>query len=479
MSFSPPFDIPFLPSSTASSVPPVQSPDQTRALWVVAFAIPLFIILSGSIIAFLCWRRLRIDPANQQASSWKSFYDSPPPSSSNDHHPRERLPPSTRPFPRPLVLLARTHSAPPAIATRHMAQRPPPLSSSNCSFPSVSTRISPNGNRVLTKKKPTIWPPPISWPVELQTFDPNPNQRGGGVAQDGGGGGEDEFSNGNEEIGKGADLQRGPSLVSGYHSQSNHAQQQLDHLSRLVEEARGTRNSWVEGDDELDHHFSTDQTQTRRTQARARSLSTRSLSEYSHFTVGNTTLSHLIDQEVARIAKVNDELESTSLHSNSTVPSLPEPAIVDTRPLEFQHRTRASSSSSADFYRPVSQAITFPRLPPIARSNPRLPKASATFYTVDDNGNRETYKLPPPLPFDQPSNFRFSIAPALSSAWNGRSSQQNDYSSTSQDQRLVADQQAGGGGGNDKVESLIEWRNRNSQERKKEMEVAQQRIGEW
>ncbi|GAA5986885.1 hypothetical protein JCM5350_000352 [Sporobolomyces pararoseus] len=481
----PPLYLPFPPSTSTSTPSASHSSNQTHALWIAALALPLVIVLSGLFVAFLCWRRLRINPSPERR--WGKLDDSPP-CASNDHqhHPEPPLPPSTRPFPRPLVLLARTRSdqlLSPATPNRQMSQRPSPPSS-NLSFPSVSTKVTANGKRVLTKKKGRTWPPRISWPLELETFNPveerneepaegrSPEERN--VATNGG-----------------TDLERGPSLVSGYHSQSNHNQQQIDHLELLVEEARGTRHSWTEGDDEVEQHFSTfsNLDQQQRAQ-RPRVLSSRSLSEYSHLTMGATTLGNLIDREVARI----QDLDSTSLHSNE--PSLGSPPVATTQPLSIE-RTR---STSADLYslRPVS-FVPFPRLPPIARtpSHPDLPSTPSTFCTVV-NSNDE-FRLPPPLPYDHyvsSSSSASRLVPDGSSAppppppldtpipppsaWIRQYSHQRidqELSSTGLDhaQEFGGERGVGGGTG----ESLIEWRQVKMSERKKERERAQEKHGEW
>ncbi|GAA5947745.1 hypothetical protein JCM3765_001062 [Sporobolomyces pararoseus] len=471
----PPLYLPLPPSSSTPSPAASHSSNQTHAIWIAALALPLVIVVSGLFVAFLCWRRLQIDPLQQRR--WGKLDDSPPSSSNDHHHPESPLPPSTRPFPRPLVLLARTRSDQPlqtAAPNRQMSQRPSPPSS-NFSFPAVSTKVTANGTRVLTKKKGRIWPPEISWPLELETFKPigeNTEGAGGGPSNE-----RNVGTNG------GADLQRGPSLVSGYHSQSNHnQQQQVDHLELLVEEARGTRHSWTEGDDEMGQHFSSFSNLDQQRAQRPRALSTLSLSEYSNLTMGATTLGNLIDREVARI----QDFESTSL--NSTMPSLSVPPIATTQPLSIE-RTR---STSADFYslRPVS-FVPFPRLPPIARSpsHPDLPSTPSTFYTVANSADE--FRLPPPLPYDNhvspSSDSRFvpnhSSAPAPSlvtptpppSAWIKQHSHQRvDRELSSTGLRHGGEQVVGESG-----ETLIEWRQGKMSDRKKEREQAQKKHQEW
>ncbi|GAA5876510.1 hypothetical protein JCM16303_003561 [Sporobolomyces ruberrimus] len=452
-------DEPFPPSTTT---PPPHPPNQARAIWIAALALPLVIVVSGSIIGFLCWRRLRVTH-NPSSPPWKQLEESPASSSENHGHrrPELRLPPPTRPLRRPLVLLARTTSSHLSPSPRvHMAQKssPPPPT---LAFPSVSTKMTRNGTRVLTKKKPT-WPPSISLPLELNTFShlpqPQGHERGGNA---------DHHSEANE-----VGLSRGLSKVSGYHSQSNHPDPYSPStrlaLSRLVEEAQGTRSSWHEGGDdqeeELDYQMSnlSPQAHLRHPRHRpcAKSLSSRSISEYSHLTMGATTLGNLIDQEVVRFSSFsptpNDHLE------------IPPFATSTTRPLDLTRRRQ--SAPSTDQYSLEQERfsfVPFPRLPPLSlRSNLDLPTTPSTAYYQHGRGGEgreeDELRLPPPLPYDGFTTKGSRVPPP---EWFGQTKETVE-GRDSQDMRL------GGEGEDGRDESLIEWRRGKTEERRKERELA-------
>ncbi|GAA6017597.1 hypothetical protein JCM11491_005296 [Sporobolomyces phaffii] len=474
-------DQPFPPALSTPSPTAGERADQSHAIWIAALALPLVIVVSGTVVAFLCWRRFRVDPQH-----WKELVDSPPLSSQDHAAARDALPPSTRPFPRPLVLLARTASVPPAappVPTRPTKHRTA-LASSTFSFPAVTTKISSSGTRVLTKKNgPSSgnWPPPISWPLELQTFqDSSETQQGGG----GGGGGPSRVRSSANTV----DLHRGLSLVSGYQLQSVHRDAQQ--LHQLVEEAKATRNSWTEGDDDVDHHFSTAPNHDRLlARPRARSLSSRSVSvsNYSHLTMGATTLGNPIDQEVARVSAQPRESDLASL--GSTVPSLR--AVATTRPLEV-----VRPRSSADLYslRPAAAHVPFPRLPPVSTrarsrssSHPDLPTTPSTYYNVSTVRDADAW-FPPPLPYDCDATFLTSdpsLRPAFPHAQpaavpvpaeEGRQPSQATYQRSDP---LPIHAERARRGERPRLDSLVEWIRGKRDSRERERQRAKEQMNDW
>jgi len=136
---------------------------ETSSIWVAALILPLVVLLSGLLIAFLCWRRLRSNNSSLKASnqlssspaSSQDVSDTSPSSKSN----------SVLQYPRPLFL---SHPSP---TLAHRIHRPRPITfQSKSSFPSVSTTVNSQGSRVLVKKGRKSWPPEIGWPIPLEPF---------------------------------------------------------------------------------------------------------------------------------------------------------------------------------------------------------------------------------------------------------------------------------------------------------------------
>ncbi|GAA5935376.1 uncharacterized protein JCM15063_001017 [Sporobolomyces koalae] len=352
-------DVPFSAPSAGTVSGQLDSP---RAILIVAFALPLFLIVSGSIVAFLCWQRLRkrqdrTHGTKQLPNSLGSSTPSDEPVQRASQIPMMSAFSSTR----PLLLPLRLSTTPPT--PNHTVRKPQPISSS-FSLASVATTMTPTGTRVLAKKNRRTWPPPISFPLELVTLDHQPATAVVGSTREDIA--DDRDSDGMDRGAPATDLSRGVSLVSGYHSQSNHPHQLHEVLAR---EARDSRNSWNTGDEDS-VHFTSDQSPRRR----ARSLS---LSSYSHETIGATTLGKLIDQEVTRIAHMADA-------EGDPIPTRDAKLVSEeVAPLELLHR-------------PVTphpwHSIPFPRLP--ALSHPSRFRSNGPVLT----------SRPLPLPYDAPND---------------------------------------------------------------------------
>ena len=403
---------------------------ETSSLWVAALILPLVVLLSGILIAFLCWRRLRSNNPSLKAPKYLSHS----PASSQDS---SGSPPSTKSnsvllqYPRPLFL---PHSTSALIRPVH---RPQPRSTS--SFPSVSTTLNSQGSRIIVKKSRRSRPPEISWPVQLETYspknlEPRPLHR---VQVEGG--------NREERNGE-TDLHRGISQVTGYHSNSYAHPQSYPYHHSLIEEASNTRHSWSSGDD-ASIHFSTlpfNSLLAPPPLRRARSLSSRSISEYSHHTVGATTLGRLLDEEIDRVARQQAQFD------RSSTPLVPFIATASTRPLDLKSHQRPQSSADLYSIHPISPSfIPFPRLPPVSFSQPQELPSTPSPMLHGDNAHplNSTRQLPvPSIPL---------IHPPVPS-------QQNEAQ--------VKRERKESGRWNEK--ELVEWRNGKMKERRKEREEA-------
>lgn len=339
---------------------------QTHSLWIAAVVLPLVVLISGLLIAFICWRRLRNSQkaSSKLANSPASFGEgSTGPPSTKSIAPSLSPP---LPYPQPLFLSSTLYNAP---------RRP----LSTDSFLSVSTKVTPQGSRVLVRKNRKNWPPEISWPIQLELYNPQSESRHDGSEVEGVDRGEAR----NE-----TNLQRGISLVSGYQSQS---QSHHHPYQSLVEEASKTRNSWTEGDDDPMHFSTTHQ------RPRARSLSSRSFSEYStRSTIGATTLGKLLDEEIQRNQRQEQEQIDSNMSRRSTPSLASYPFLPSTRPLHLPHSHRPRTSSSADLYSilPVpAQLVPFPRLPPF----PTTPSRFSSPVSFNSNHNTTIPPSSPPF----------------------------------------------------------------------------------
>ncbi|GAA5832289.1 hypothetical protein JCM5353_005694 [Sporobolomyces roseus] len=400
---------------------------ETSSIWVAALILPLVVLLSGLLIAFLCWRRLRSNNSSLKASnqlnsspaSSQDISDTSPSSKSN----------SVLQYPRPLFL---SHSSP---TLAHRIHRPHPIYyQSRSSFPSVSTTVNSQGSRVLIKKGRKSWPPEIGWPIPLEPFYPT-NDQCSPVSRVEGGIGRQEERNEIE-----TDLHRGISQVTGYHSNSHpQPQPHYPYHHSLVEEASNTRNSWHEGDD-ASFHFSGLPNCQRPPPLRTRSLSSRSLSEYSHYTVGATTLGKLLDEEIERVAHQQREQELQEQVFDPSTPLVPFVATNTIQPLKLPRHERPRSSADLYSLHPIQHCIPFPRLPPMSNSKdfPSTPS-------------------PPPqqdiLTFDSPLVTSLPL-----------DSDQNENGAQVRRERKESKNWDGG--------ELVEWRNGKMEERRKEREEA-------